>query len=169
MNLADITQRVSRASGQSITGKVILIISLFVFIAIVLGGMIYLQGRIFDGVRVYVRGEGLWAKGQKDAVIYLERYSHSRAEDDYLAFQHSVETNLGDAQARQALLASPPDLPAAATGFLQGRNNPQDIDALIWFFQNFQSISYMHDAIDIWIHADRKIAELIAVGNAIHR
>lgn len=169
MNLADIKKRVSHAPGQSITGKVILIIGLFVFVAIALGGIIYLQGRIFDGVRVYVRGEGLWAKGQKDAVIYLERYSHTHAETDYQAFLQAVETNLGDTQARQALLATPPDLAAAAQGFLQGKNNPQDIDSLIWFFQHFRSISYMHDAIHIWIDADKKITELVDVGHAMHR
>ncbi len=169
MNPAKIKEWASRATNQSITGKVVLIIGLFVFIAIVLGGMIYLQGRIFDGVRVYVRGEGLWAKGQKDAVIYLERYSHSHAEDDYRAFLQAVETNLGDHAARKALLATPPDLQAAATGFAHGQNDPEDIDALIWFFQHFQSISYMHQAIAIWTDADQKIKELLEVGQAIRQ
>ena len=41
--------------------KVKLIVALFVFIAILLAGLIQLQGNIANGVRSYVRGEGLWA------------------------------------------------------------------------------------------------------------
>lgn len=59
-------------------GKVVFIISLFVLISVLLGGMVFCYGSIFDGVRSYVRGEGLWAKAQKDAVFYLGSYSYNR-------------------------------------------------------------------------------------------
>jgi len=64
-------------------GKVVFIISLFVLILVLLGGMFFWYDTIFDGVRAYVRGEGLWAKAQKDAVSYLGSYSYNHSESDY--------------------------------------------------------------------------------------
>ena len=47
-----------------------------VFIAVVgvLLAMVTLAFNITTGVRAFVTGEGLWSKGQKDAVYYLARY-----------------------------------------------------------------------------------------------
>lgn len=159
--------RVKKIVDFSTGWKVVFIILLYVLISVMLAAMIYFQGRIFDGVRSYVRGEGLWAKAQKDAVLYLQRYSYTHAESDYLAFLNAVEVNLGDKKARTALYALPPNRSEAEKGILQGRNDPRDVDALIWFFLNFQTVSYMRDAIGVWTSADAKIDELIAVGKAI--
>jgi diguanylate cyclase (GGDEF)-like protein/PAS domain S-box-containing protein len=158
---------IKKMSHLSTAGKVIFIISIFVLISIELVVIIYMQGRVFDGVRSYIRAEGLWAKAQKDAVLSLERYSYTRDESDYLAFEKAIEVNIGDRRARNALYESPPDRDEAAKGALQGGNDPRDIDSLIWFFLNFQNVSYMHDAIEIWKSADAKIDELRAVGKAM--
>lgn len=169
MEINKITNRMKKLAGFSTGGKVIFIISLFVLIAVLLAGMNYLQGNVFDGVRAYVRGEGLWAKAQKDALIHLDRYSYSHSDSDYRAFQKAVKVNLGDKKARLALLTVPPDRQAARAGFLQGQNDAQDINAMIWFFLNFQDVSYMHEAIAIWTSADGKIAELLSVGEEVRR
>jgi diguanylate cyclase (GGDEF)-like protein/PAS domain S-box-containing protein len=145
---------------SSTGGKVVFIISLFVLISVLLGGMIFWYGNIFDGVRSYVRGEGLWAKAQKDAVFYLNSYSYSHSESDYIAYQEALNVIKGDNNARLALLESPPNYDQARTGFLQGQNHPDDIDAMIGFFLTFQRISYMRDAIAIWQSADRTIDQL---------
>ena len=162
-------KRKSHLPRLSSKGKVILIITLFVLIALMLEGMIYLQGNVFDGVRSYVRGEGLWAKAQKDAVFYLTRYSYSFAETDFLAYQKSVQVILGDQQARLALQETPPNTQAAQGGFLQGQNDLRDIDSMIWFFRNFHNVTYMREAIEIWQRADQKIAELIAIGGDLRQ
>ncbi len=141
-------------------GKVVFIISLFVLISVLLGGMIFWYGNIFDGVRSYVRGEGLWAKAQKDAVFYLGSYSYSHSETDYNAYQEALKVTSGDKNARLALLASPPNYEEARKGFLQGQNHPDDIDSMIGFFLTFQRISYMRDAISTWQSADQTIDEL---------
>ncbi|TAN68913.1 MAG: diguanylate cyclase [Methylobacter sp.] len=141
-------------------GKVVFIISLFVLISVLLGGMVFGYGNIFDGVRSYVRGEGLWAKAQKDAVFYLGSYSYNHSETDYNAYQDALTVISGDKKARLALLESPPNYEEARNGFLQGQNHPDDIDSLIGFFLTFQRISYMRDAISIWQSADQSIDEL---------
>lgn len=144
----------------STEGKVVFIISLFVLISVLLGGMIFWYGSIFDGVRSYVRGEGLWAKAQKDAVFYLDSYSYNRSESDYDAYRQALQVINGDKNARLALLESPPNYEEVRKGFLQGQNHPDDIESMIEFFLTFQRISYMRDAISTWQSADQMIDEL---------
>jgi diguanylate cyclase (GGDEF)-like protein/PAS domain S-box-containing protein len=144
----------------STEGKVVFIISLFVLISVLLGGMIFWYGSIFDGVRSYVRGEGLWAKAQKDAVFYLDSYSYNRSENDYNAYRQALQVINGDKNARLALLESPPNYEDVRKGFLQGQNHPDDIESMIEFFLTFQRISYMRDAIFTWQSADQMIDEL---------
>lgn len=69
--------------SRSTVAKVLLIIGMFIGICITLVFLVYIQGNIFDGVRTYVRGEGLWAKAQKDATFYLIHYSYNKNEVDY--------------------------------------------------------------------------------------
>lgn len=127
----------------------------------------YWYGNIFEGVRTFVRGEGLWAKAQKDAVFYLNSYSYSHSENDYRAYQGALKVIRGDENARLALLSSPSNKEAARLGFLQGQNHPVDVDLMIEFFLKFQRISYMQDAIDTWQYGDKKIDELTLVGEQI--
>lgn len=150
------------------TRKVKLIVVLFVFIAILLTSLIQLQGNIANGVRSYVRGEGLWAKAQKDAVLHLYHYSYSRSDADLQAFRNSMEVFQGDSDARRALEQSTPDETRARAGFIEGRNSPEDIDSLIWFFLHFQNVSYMRDAIGIWEVADLRMYELMAMAEQMH-
>ena len=150
-------------------GRVIIIITLFIFIALLLQGVIYLQGNVFDGVRSYVRGEGLWAKAQKDSVLYLHRYSYSFNEADYQAYLDSIAVTLGDKKARLALSESPPDINKASAGFLQGQNSPLDIDSMIWFFLNFKKVKYLKEAINIWTQGDNKIEELASTAEELRQ
>jgi diguanylate cyclase (GGDEF)-like protein/PAS domain S-box-containing protein len=153
----------SRLLKPSTASKVKLIVVLFVVIAVCLTGMIALQGNIADGVRAYVRGEGLWAKAQKDAMLALEHYAYSGEEADLAAFRRSTGVFRGDALARDALDRSPPDEATARDGFIQGGNAPQDVDSLVWFYLHFQNISYMREAIGIWKQGDAKMRELEAI------
>ena len=167
MKYPDLKQAIEQAAYSPSKGKVIVIVLLFVAISFLLAGLIYLQGNVFDGVRVYVRGEGLWAKAQKDAVFYLTRYTYSYDDTDYRHYLDSIKVNLGDKRARIALQQTSPNLVQARKGFLLGNNDPNDVDAMIWFFLNFQSLKYMSDAIAIWEKADQKIDELRLIGNAV--
>lgn len=151
----------------SIKEKVTLIMALFVFISFILAMLIYIQGEISDGIRAYVRGEGLWAKAQKNATLSLERYSYTHSESDYLAYEKALEVIYGDQKARNALLQMPPNIEMAQKGFLEGQNDPNDIDSLIGFFLKFNSLSYMQDSVDVWVKADDKIKELVELGEAL--
>ncbi|MDT3297442.1 hypothetical protein Q4Q57_20150 [Shewanella sp. SP2S2-6] len=145
-----------RQRTRSTVAKVLLIISMFVGICIALVALVYIQGNIFDGVRTYVRGEGLWAKAQKDAVLYLTHYSYTQNDVDFQRYRAATSVMEGDHQARQALLATPIDEQAAKQGFIQGLNDERDTDSLIWFFRHFQSNAYMRQAIQLWGLADQR-------------
>ncbi len=150
------------------TKKVHLIIFLFLSISFILVATLWIQGEVFNGVRSYIRGEGLWAKAQKDAIAYLDRYSHTHNINDYHAFLDSIKVNHGDQKARLAMNQKPVDYDNAVQGFLEGNNAPEDIDSMIWFYLNFRQISYLQEAIRIWEEADHKIAELVSLASQIH-
>src|SRR5690242_5374710 len=103
-----------------------------------------------SSLRAYVGGEGLWSKAQKDAVFHLYRYGVSHSYADYQAFQRSMEVPIGDAKARRELLKGDPDIAAARQGFLEGRNNPDDIGGMISLFVNFSGNPYISKAISVW-------------------
>ena len=100
-----------------------------------------------SSLRAYVGGEGLWSKAQKDAVFHLYNYGVSRTEKDYQLFQQCNR-----------------DKEAAREGFLAGRNHPDDIDGMISLFVDFNNISYIRKAIDIWGIAQDMAMQLLPDG-----
>jgi PAS domain S-box-containing protein len=118
---------------------------------------------ILSATRSYVGGEGLWSKGQKDALFYLMRYADTGDERDYARYRAAIAVPLGDRRAREELERPAPDLAAVTEGFLAGRNHPDDIPGMIRLFRRFRSISYIDRAIAIWTEADGEIARVEAL------
>ncbi|WKE64799.1 diguanylate cyclase [Gallaecimonas kandeliae] len=165
-------QRQDKAENQPkspMKGQVKIIIWLLLAISVIVFLLGYFQAETMNSVRAYVRGEGLWAKAQKDAVLQLYQYSQSGDEAHFQAFQAALKVNLGDSKARQALQLPSPDEAIARQGFLEGGNHPDDVDGLISFFERFQYVYYMARAIDIWTRADQDIKQLQQIGEALHQ
>ncbi len=152
----------------SMRQRIYLIVALFILVNLALFSLSYIQSEAMNGVRGYVRGEGLWGKAQKNATLQLERFIYLGKEDDYQLFLKSLEVPLGDRQARLQLQSEQPDLQMAFQGFLAGQNDPQDIPGLIVFFQRFEHFPYMSDAIEIWTQGDRYILQLKAIGEQVY-
>ncbi|WP_024304137.1 EAL domain-containing protein [Pseudogulbenkiania sp. MAI-1] len=133
---------------------------------VLLGG---LSQNVLSAVRAYVAGESLWSKGQKDAVYYLERYAETASEQAWQQYLQAISVPLGDSRARQALDRPDPDRDAAAEGFLQGANDPDDIPELIWLFLHFRRISYIDQAIGYWTEGDRLLGQLADVAERLRR
>ncbi|PWF63971.1 diguanylate cyclase [Shewanella sp. BC20] len=163
--LINILQQQSRST----VAKVLLIIGMFITICIVQVALVYVQGNIFDGVRTYVRGEGLWAKAQKDATFYLIQYSYNKNEVDYQRYLAATAVMQGDKQAREALLSSPINQRKAREGFIQGLNDDRDTESLIWFFRHFNRTHYMQQAVKIWSLADDKFSTMMSLASAMHQ
>ena len=121
-----------------------------------------------SSLRAYVSGEGLWSKGEKDAVFQLQKYGHTHHEEDYLNFLTFLKVPLGDHKTLVELAKKEPDYNAARQGFLEGRNHPDDIDGMIKLFRRFQFIYYIHKATEVWMGADQQITILIPISEKLH-
>lgn len=152
----------------SMRQRILFIVALFILVNLLLLGLGQLQSDTMDSVRSYVRGEGLYAKAQKDAVIYLQNYVRSGNQADYVLYLESLNVPLGDRAARIQLQSDNPDFEATYNGFLAGQNQAEDIPGMIRFFQRFQHFPYMSDAIVIWSKADENIKKLQQLGKKIH-
>lgn len=119
--------------------------------------------------RAYVGGEGLWSKAQKDAVYHLLRYSGSGDESQFRLYREAIAVPLGDRKAREALDRPEPDYEAARRGFIEGRNHPDDVEAMARLFVRFRNVHYIDRAIAIWAEGDRLIAQLEVAAQGLRR
>jgi PAS domain-containing protein len=75
---------------------------------------------------------------------------------------------MGDRRARLELSRPAPDLVVARAGFIEGKNDPADVDGMIMLFRRFGDVSFMKQAIAIWTRGDELIAELDAAADELH-
>src|ERR1700722_14462816 len=139
------------------------------FIALLLVDLAACWGalEVVNGTRAYAVGEGRYSKGQKIAVLALDRFIDSRAQADYDAFLAAIAVPRGDRDARVALQATPFDRAAAVDGILRGQNNPDDADSLIRLFRQFSWWQPFAAAIVDWTEADNLIDSLAALAERV--
>lgn len=152
-----------------IARKLLLIVGVFVAIVICVFCLGVLRSQILSGVRAYVGGEGLWSKAEKRAVLGLTKYATSHAESDYEQYLAEIAVPAGDKQARLQLQSSAPNMARVRQGFVQGRNNPEDVDSMSVLFRRFGHIGYMARAIAVWTEGDRYIDQLRSLADDLHR
>lgn len=121
-----------------------------------------------SGLRAYVAGEGLWAKGQKEATYQLSQYIITQEKTRYQAFLHSLKVSFGDNIARLELEKSTPVYEIIFQGFVDGGNHPKDIPSMIFLYRKFKNTEYISNAIEQWGIGDRLIKELSKLGEEIH-
>jgi len=150
------------------TQGVLSTVAVFVLIIACLAILTNTRLEVLSAVRAYVGGEGQWSKGQNDAVQNLTRYARSHADVDYQRYLAAIAVPLGDQRARLELEKSHPDYSVVYDGFIQGRNNPQDVKGMAWLFRRFRHISYIDRAIATWAEGDAVVAELRTLGESLH-
>src|SRR5580658_5058836 len=136
-------------------------------IAVELGVLVFSINTL-SSVRAYVNGEGLWSKGQKNAVYQLMQYGVTHDEADYTRFREFMKVPQGDHKTRMELNKAEPDLQVAREGFLEGRNHPDDIDGMIKLLRRFHDNRFIHRAIVAWTNADEVAAGFIVLGEKLH-
>jgi len=148
-----------------------LTVVLWVFVLVVIGllALSYMTIQDLSAARAYVGGEGLWSKAQKQAVYDLLRYSISGSEADFNSYEKELLVPLGDKQARLELQKPFPRMSVVQDGFIQGRNNPEDVRGMATLFRRYCNSSYMAEAIAIWQQGDRLIEQLQVLGEDLHR
>lgn len=152
----------------SISKKLYFVIGIMALLIAVELFTLFFSLRTLSSVRAFVAGEGLWSKAQKNAFYNLQKYARTYNNDDYLAFQNSMKVPLGDHKTLVELLKKNPDLDAARSGFIEGRNHPDDIDGMIQLFRRFHNVNYINRAITIWIDADTTITKVIPLSKKLY-
>src|SRR5262249_60519978 len=81
------------------TARELLLISGLLFATVApLLGVTWAGTSVLSALRAYVAGEGLYSKGQKDAVYHLVRYTLSRDELEYERYRRAIAVPLADAR-----------------------------------------------------------------------
>ena len=80
----------------------------------------------------------------------------TQAEGDFAQFQQAIAVPLGDRRAREELDRPEPNYAIARQGFLDGRNDPDDIDGMIMLFRRLRHVNYMERVIGIWARPTAK-------------
>jgi signal transduction histidine kinase len=122
--------------------------------------------KTLSAARAYSNGESRYSKGQKDAARNLIMFVNTGEELYWNSYLEEISVPLGDSIARVGLI-NDADESIIRNGFLAGRNHPDDIDDLSWMFRNFQNISFMKKAIQIWKEADYLVGEELKFAYAI--
>jgi diguanylate cyclase (GGDEF)-like protein/PAS domain S-box-containing protein len=148
--------------------RLLRLVSPFVAVVLFQAFLAGLSLETLSSVRAYVGGEGLWSKGQKNAIHFISLYSQTGDEHFFDRFKVAVAVPLADRAARYALEQRTPDLNAARDGFMGGGNHPDDIPGMIWLFRYFQDAPYMAAAIRHWRETDPFLDQLASLGDAIH-
>ena len=161
------TLRVEDSAARHSISRLLILIGPFIAIVSFQAVLAFVSLEVLSSVRAYIAGEGLWTKGQKDAIYFLNLYAETGELQFYDRYQLAVAVPLSDRAARLALERSPPDPDAARTGFIGGGNHVDDVDGLIWLFRNFRNISYFDRSVSQSIASDAILDELAALGENI--
>ncbi|MCR4034094.1 MULTISPECIES: sensor histidine kinase [Flavobacterium] len=117
--------------------------------------------------RAYVNGESHYSKGQKDASRHLITYLYTKNPNQWKLYLEELKIPQGDGTARITLLKAG-DNKIARKGLLIGRNHEEDLDDIIWLFDNFKQVSYLSKAIEEWGKGDKLIFQLFVIGQEIN-
>lgn len=155
-------------SARSSSGAVTILVAVFLVVISAVVGLAAVGLGVLTSVRAYVGGEGMWSKAEKDAASALSRFIAEGDEAAYREFRRQLEVPLGDRRAREELERPGADLEIARSGFLQGRNHPDDVDGMSRLFIRFRRFEHLDRAIAIWRQGDDLIARLAKVGDDAH-
>lgn len=158
----------TRRPGRSISAKLVAIVLAFVAVITAVIGLFVLAYNISAGVRAYVGGEGLWSKGQKDAVYALTRYLDSQDERAYRDYLTAIAMPLGDRSARLEMEKPVFDPAVVTAGFEQGGISAEDVPYMILLFRHFEHMPYFGQAITVWREAEQQVLRLLPVAEAAH-
>lgn len=142
---------------------------IYIFISIALIVTLNHYGlKAIDGIRAFTSGQSFYMKAQQEASRNLTNYVFTADEVHYKSFLKNLQVPIQDSLARLALDSN------AATEVIKkhlslAKNRTEDLDNIIWVYQNFKSLSRFEKAVRIWKEADLLIIELETLGKSIHQ
>ncbi len=124
--------------------------------------------KAIDGIRAFTTGESFYMKAQQEASISLTNYVFTSKPEHYRNFIANLQVPINDSLARVAL-DSNKNAKIIKKHLLLGKNIPEDLDNILWVYQNFKSLSGFKKAIRIWKEADLMAIKLEKLGKHIHQ
>lgn len=141
----------------------------FVALAIVQTVLAISSLHILGAMRAFSSGESQWSKGQKDATYALARYAVSADPAAYEQFHQGLHIPLSDLQARLMLEEQGyPARPQASMLLLQGHNEPEEINALIWLTVYFKHTETIGQLLARWRDSDEPLQALQTLAGDIY-
>lgn len=148
-----------------------LLLSIWPFVALALVQTVLAISslHILGAMRAFSSGESQWSKGQKDATYALARYAVSGDPAAYKQFHQGLHIPISDMQARLTLedqgFAARPQ---ASLLLLQGHNEPEEINALIWLTVYFKHTDTIGQLLARWRDSDEPLQELQTLAGDIY-
>ncbi len=139
-------------------------------LACVAASIVFLAGFSMDilvGARKYNQSEGMWSKGEKEAVISLQRYAASGAESDFQRYQEAIRVPLAFREIRLQLIHPRSDNPA-----LHNALEIADIPFDNWGhmtrrFRVFGTEAHIAQVLSCWTEGDRNLEALQALAERL--
>lgn len=124
--------------------------------------------KLGSSITAYISGESQYSKSQKDGVRHLLAYIVSEEVSDYELFLDHISVPISTGRAFDAMINSRSDT-LVRRAFLQGKNNPDDVENIIWLYKSFKHYPFLQEAIFLWSQADTLAHELIFIGQEINQ
>ena len=119
--------------------------------------------KTLSATRAYVNGESHYSKGHNIATRNLINYLFTSNNEYWIQFNENISIPIGDAKARIALIKQL-DTETIKQGFKEGRNEEEDLEDMVWLFQNFKNFSFFKKAILEWEGGDILNQKLYQIG-----
>ena len=124
---------------------------------------------LLSAARGYTQGEALWSKGQKDAMLYLMRYTQTRSDADYKRFLAALHVPLSCRTVRLQMDLPHSDPAILGHAFAAAGIHEQDRSRMIWLYRHFASEPHLARAIATWVEAEQDIAALERNGERLRQ
>jgi signal transduction histidine kinase len=143
--------------------RLILLISISAALIIAIN---YYTIKIMSSIRAYINGESQYSKGEKDASQNLILYIVTEEDKYYESFIQNLKIPQGDSVARVTLLTHG-ETEKIKSGFLAGKNHPEDLKDMIWLFNTFSNTSFMKVPIQNWREGDSLVYRKYLIGTKV--
>jgi len=133
--------------------------------------IVFLAGFSMDilvGARKYTESAGDWAKAQKDAVIFLQRYAGSGGEADFRQAQEALSLPLALREIRLQVTGQKHDPAARERAFAVARVPLERWGRMVRRYHIFGRETHVAEALRWWSEGDRQLEEFQGLGQRLH-
>ncbi|WP_420406096.1 PAS domain-containing sensor histidine kinase [Nisaea sp.] len=124
---------------------------------------------VVDIIRGYSNGATYYAKGHLSAVSALYRFARTGDDRYYEMYRRRLHPTLSNGVAREILDAEDLPIDNSYTFLIQGKNHPNDVAGIAWFYRAFKDTPAFRPARETWVRADAKVRQIDALADALRQ